>query len=200
MAHRPKRPDDLIPDVFIAGHIIDLIAVSEDLVDITDWYRWFNDEETTYYMQKHYFPNNKVLQKKYARDHIEGNQNSLQLGIWHREDACLVGMVSLEDIDYFNRSCSLSGIIGASAYRNLTVFIEAATLIIAHGFETLNLNRICSGSIREDEQFIYTRILGFTKEGINRHAVYKRGRYHDAILHSILRSEYKSYNGLTPLS
>ena len=49
-------------DVFIKGTNIDLVVLTSEIVGQTNWYSWFNDEENTKYMQKHYYPNSKELQ------------------------------------------------------------------------------------------------------------------------------------------
>ena len=41
-------------DVFIKGELVDLVVLTEEIVEKTNWYNWFNDEETTQHMQKHY--------------------------------------------------------------------------------------------------------------------------------------------------
>ena len=48
-------------DVFIKGKQIDLFVLTEEIVDKTNWYNWFNDEENTKDMQKLYFPNTKTI-------------------------------------------------------------------------------------------------------------------------------------------
>ena len=50
-------------DVFIEGKEIDLICLNETLAVNSQWYQWFNDEKVTAFMQKHYYPNTKELQK-----------------------------------------------------------------------------------------------------------------------------------------
>ena len=57
-------------DVFIAGSQIDLLALSEDIVRCSNWYGWFNDEENTKTMQKHYFPNTKEDQLLFFRNEV----------------------------------------------------------------------------------------------------------------------------------
>jgi hypothetical protein len=66
-------------DVFIKGENIDLVVLTSEIVEQTNWHKWFNDEENTEYMQQHYFPNSKELQLKYFRDNIEGNDKKIQL-------------------------------------------------------------------------------------------------------------------------
>ena len=72
-------------DVFIKGERVDLVVLSEELIEITNWYSWFNDEENTRFMQKHYFPNTKQIQLEYFKNEIENNQTKLQLGIVQKD-------------------------------------------------------------------------------------------------------------------
>jgi len=66
-------------DVFIKGELVDLVVLTEDIVENTNWYNWFNDEDNTKNMQKHYFPNTKQMQLEYFKNEIENNQTKLQL-------------------------------------------------------------------------------------------------------------------------
>ena len=38
-------------DSFIKGELIDLVVLTENIVEKTNWYNWFNDEENTIHMQ-----------------------------------------------------------------------------------------------------------------------------------------------------
>ena len=38
-------------DVFIKGELIDLVVLTEEIIEKTNWYNWFNDEENTKNMQ-----------------------------------------------------------------------------------------------------------------------------------------------------
>ena len=51
-------------------------------------------------------------------------------------------MISLNKIDNFNKNCELSCILGESKYRILKYYLEAATLLISHGFNALGMERI----------------------------------------------------------
>ena len=87
------------------------MVLTEEIVEKTNWYNWFNDEENTKYMQKHYLPNTKALQLKYFWDKIESNQSKLQLGIVQKNKSLFCGVISLNDLNYFNRSCAISILI-----------------------------------------------------------------------------------------
>lgn len=180
-------------DVFIAGKVVDLVAVSEELIDRTNWYRWFNDPETTASMQQHYFPNTREAQGAYFRESIAGNRTKFQLGIVHRASASLIGIISLDTIDWFHRTCTIAVIIGERAHRNLSNFLESHHLVLAHAFDGLHMHKVGGGSISEAVAKLYCRTLGFQLEGVRRNEVFKNGSYHDVYLFGLLDHEYYAH-------
>ena len=65
-------------------------------------------------------------------------------------------------------------------------------LLLTHGFDSLNLNRISLLVFETNPRAIRTyEKAGFTHEGILRQAVYQNGEYHDIYVMSVLRSEWK---------
>jgi RimJ/RimL family protein N-acetyltransferase len=64
-------------------------------------------------------------------------------------------------------------------------------LLLKHGFDTLNLNRIYLRVFETNPRAIraYEK-AGFTHEGCQRQAEFKEGRYLDVLVMSILRNEY----------
>jgi RimJ/RimL family protein N-acetyltransferase len=177
-------------DVFLKGEIVDLVCLNEEVIEKSDWYNWFNDEENMKHMQKHYFPNTKAKQLQFYKTEIEDNPAKLQLGIYHKKDNLLVGVISLNNIDFLNGKCEISGFIGEKKYQNLKLFMEANKLLIKHAFENLNMHRIEGGTLIKEVLLMYCKILGFREEGIRRSAVYKNGRHNDAYLVGLLREEY----------
>ena len=177
-------------DVFIKGELVDLVVLTEKIVENTNWYNWFNDEENTKNMQKHYFPNTKQMQLEYFKNEIENSQTKLQLGIVQKNKNLFCGIISLNDINYFNRCCEISAIIGEKSSRTFQYFPEAVKLTCKHAFETLNMNRIYSGTISKEIDELMCRTLGFVHEGISRKAVYKNGEYHDIYHHAMTIQDY----------
>ena len=57
-------------DIFIKGNLVDLIILNEEIVESSNWYKWFNDEETTYHMQQHYYPNTLDSQINFFRNNL----------------------------------------------------------------------------------------------------------------------------------
>jgi len=178
-------------DVFIKGNMVDLVVLTEYIVEKTNWYKWFNDEENTKYMQKHYYPNSKELQLKYFKEEIEGSDKKLQLGIYHKKDKYLIGTISLNNINFQHRKCEISGFIGEKKYQTLKPFLEANKLLIKHAFEQLNMNRIYGGTLNKDVSDFFVRLLNFKEEGVLINDVYKNGQWNNAYLIGLLKGDYK---------
>ena len=178
-------------DIFIKGTNIDLVVLTSEIVEKTNWYKWFNDEESTKYMQQHYYPNSKELQLKYFKEEIEGSDKKLQLGIYHKKEKYLIGTISLNNINFQHRKCEISGFIGEKKYQTLKPFLEANKLLIKHAFEQLNMNRIYGGALNKDVSDFFVRMLNFETEGVLIDDVYKNGHWNNVHLIGLLKKDYK---------
>jgi hypothetical protein len=138
----PPHPSPTLPttqkpqqfDIFLRGETIALVILNEEIVETTNWYKWFNDESNTMRMQQHYFPNTQAAQLKYLRDSINGSRSRIQLGIIKKDRNIFCGVTSLENLDFINRNASISMIIGEASCRDLHTAYEAITLMLIHGF------------------------------------------------------------------
>lgn len=178
-------------DVFIEGNEIDLICLNEDIVEQSNWYNWFNNESLTKKMQKHYYPNTKSMQLEFYKKSIENNPSKVQCGIYSQKDELLVGTISLNNIDFINRNCELSVIIGEPKFQNLNALVEAHRLMLRHAFDTLNLNRVYGGSVIPEINLLFCRALGYSSEGELKSHVFKDGIYLNLFLFGILVSQYQ---------
>jgi ribosomal-protein-alanine N-acetyltransferase len=177
---------------FLQGQYVALKVLDEQDIETSNWYDWFNDEETTLFMQKHYFPNTRDQQLEYWKNNIRNSNDKMQLGICEITGGPIFGCISLDSINYINKTAAIAIIIGEKSSRNFRYFVEANQLMLKHGFDSLNLNRIYGGSISKDVAEAYKRALGFKMEGISRSHVYKNGAYHDVYLFGLLKSEFNA--------
>ena len=177
-------------DIFIKGKEIDLISLNDEIIETSNWYKWFNDEELTTSMQHHYYPNTKKLQEKYYNSAIQGNVHKIQCGIYYKADKVMIGVISLSEINFFNRNCEISLIIGERQYQNLSILVESQRLMLRHAFDTLNMHRVYGGSVIKEINTLFCRALGYTSEGIFRQHIYKNGEYVDSYKFGILKPTY----------
>ena len=104
----------------------------------------------------------------------------------------LIGNSSFHDIDMIVRSGELGIMLGDKSIWNQGYGTEVMRLLLQHGFETLNLNRIYLRVYEGNHRAIRTyEKAGFVHEGRQREAHYKHGKYEDVLWMGVLRSEWK---------
>ncbi len=102
-----------------------------------------------------------------------------------------IGVISLTNISKANASADLSVIVGDPQDRDKGLGTEAIRVILRYAFEDSELNRVGLSVFEFNEPAIHAyEKLGFKREGRLRQAVRRDGRFHDAILMSILASEW----------
>jgi RimJ/RimL family protein N-acetyltransferase len=103
-----------------------------------------------------------------------------------------IGVISLMNISEANDSAELSVIVGPPEDRHHGYGAEAIDTILRYGFEELRLNRVGLSVFEFNEGAISTyEKLGFREEGRLRQALKRDGAFHDAILMSVLGSEWR---------
>jgi diamine N-acetyltransferase len=174
----------------IYGERIRLRAVErEDLPRFVDW---LNDPNVRRGLILH-LPMSLAQEQAWFEDMIKRPQAEqpfvieLKLG----SEWVMIGNCGVHQIDWRCRSATLGIFIGEKGYWNQGYGTEAMQLLIKHGFENLNLNRLALdvyednlGAIRAYEK------AGFVLEGRKRQAMYKDGRYLDILVMSVLRDEW----------
>ncbi|NPV91581.1 MAG: GNAT family N-acetyltransferase [Firmicutes bacterium] len=155
-----------------------------------NYQHWFNDSEVCRSNSHHRFPYNE----KKALDYIEYSQrtrDALILAIVTRDKDEHIGNISLQDIDYFNRTADLAVLIGEKDCWGRGFSKEAALLIIDHGFSALGLNRITCGTTEDNLPMQRLALaMGFQREGVRRAAVFKNNRFLDVYEYGLLTSEW----------
>jgi RimJ/RimL family protein N-acetyltransferase len=103
-----------------------------------------------------------------------------------------IGVISLMNISEANDSADLSIIVGHPEDRHHGYGAEAISLLLYYGFEDLRLNRVGLSVFEFNEEAISTyEKLGFREEGRLRRAIKREKTFHDALLMSVLRDEWR---------
>ncbi|MFB5368982.1 GNAT family N-acetyltransferase [Enterococcus faecalis] len=122
---------------------------------------------------------------------IASQSNAKGYMIEYKETGKTVGIISLINIDYKNRSAECIIDIGSKDMWGKGIGTEAMSLILEFAFNELNLHRVYLQvfSFNERAVNLYEKI-GFTHVGKFREALYRTGKWHDIIIMDILKNEY----------
>ena len=102
-----------------------------------------------------------------------------------------IGNTGLHNINWTARSAEFGIFIGDKTFWNDGYGTEATRLMLKHGFETLNLNRIGLDVFETNLRAVHVyEKVGFVHEGRRRQANYRDGHYSDILQMSILRPEW----------
>lgn len=114
--------------------------------------------------------------------------------IEYKETEQTVGIVSLINIDYKNRSAECIIDIGVKDMWGKGIGTAAISLILEFAFNELNLHRVYLQVFSFNERAIklYEK-MGFIHEGKFRQALYRMGKWHDIVIMGILKDEYHKH-------
>jgi diamine N-acetyltransferase len=102
-----------------------------------------------------------------------------------------IGNTSFMGIDWQARLAEVGIFIGEKDFWNRGYGRETMRLMLKHGFNTLNLNRIWLRVYEHNLRGIRAyEHAGFVHEGRLRQAKYDDGQYYDILLMSVLRNEW----------
>ena len=156
--------------------------------DINGGYaHWLNDPEVCEFNSHHRFPQSEADLKLYIDETI-GNRQMIVFALIDLKNNIHIGNISLQNINFIDRSAELAFILGECAYWGKGYACEAASAIMEHAFEQLNLHRLYMGTA--DNNIRMQKLahkLGFTEEGRRVDALFKDGNYHDVIEYGKLR-------------
>lgn len=161
--------------------------------DIKKINKWRNDPNLIACLGAPYRYINEDVDSDWYDHYIHSRNNAVRCAIIEaaKEDDVL-GLISLMNINYINRSGELHIMIGNSENRGKGIGTFAVKAMIEHAFLNLNLRRIELGVLENNAPAIHLyEKCGFIREGIKRESNYKNGEYISMIFMSILKTEWK---------
>jgi RimJ/RimL family protein N-acetyltransferase len=159
--------------------------------DIETFVRWFNDAEMLSFIGMR-APMGRAQEERWFERMLDGEgREAYHFVICLREDGRPIGTIGFFDLSLLNGSAELGISIGEKALWGRGLGTDALEVLIDFGFGELRLERIKLRVYDFNKRAIraYEKV-GFTLEGTERHATYRRGRYHDDHIMSILREEW----------
>lgn len=160
--------------------------------DLPKFVEWMNDPEVTYGLLMR-IPLSLADEQRWFEGLAQRTpaERVLAIDVQDGDTWQLIGSTGFHDVESIDREAEFGISIGEKTVWNQGYGTEATRLMLQHGFETLNLNRIYLRVYETNPRA--TRAYekaGFVHEGRMRQAVYKQGKYIDVLLMSILRSEW----------
>jgi RimJ/RimL family protein N-acetyltransferase len=155
---------------------------------------WRNDPVIRDQVLSFRFPVTHEMETRFIDRAIAGDGiNQCVAGVVDRSDEVLCGLVYLRDIDWISRHANFGIMIGHRDRQGRGLGLHAMRLMLGHGFNVLNLERIYLYVV--DYNQIAKRLYesyGFIHEGRLRHHVALNGGYHDLLVMGLLRDEYEA--------
>lgn len=174
----------------IYGERLRLRAVEKD--DLPRFVAWLNDPEVRQGLAL-FLPLSQVEEERWFENMLEAPKEQRPLVIEVESEAgwTPVGNCGLFGTDWRVRSAEVGIFIGEKRYWDQGYGTEAMKLLLKHGFDTLNLNRIALRVFETNPRaFRSYEKVGFVEEGRLRQGYYQNGKYIDVLLMSVLRSEW----------
>ncbi len=175
----------------ITGSRTRLRGIERD--DIARFTVWMNDPEVIENLQVR-SPFSFASEEKWFERNLTKPLEEQVLAVEARTPAGWVhiGNCGFHNVNWLNRSTELGIAIGEKAYWSQGHGTDAVRLLLRYGFNELNLNRICLHVYSFNTRAIrcYEK-AGFVLEGRLRQDVFHHGEYVDALVMSVLRSEWR---------
>ena len=160
----------------------------EDLIG--NYISWLNDPEVCKGNSHHVLPYTRNLAKQYI-DNADISNDKLILAVVLKDSDIHIGNISLQNINYLHQNAEFAVLFGEKEYWGKGYSKEASFLILKHGFETLNLNRIYCGTFSENIPMIkLADYLCMKREGLRRKAFFKNGKLIDIVEFGVLKNEF----------
>ncbi len=152
--------------------------------------KWRNDAQLIEKLGAPFRYINIEVDQKWYDDYMMNRSKQVRCAIIDDNDYIL-GLVSIVGIDYINQCAEFHIMIGDKENQGKGIGLFATNEMLKHAFLNLNLNRI-ELTVLEDNiraQALYERV-GFVREGIKRKAKYKKGKFVNMYMYSILKEDY----------
>lgn len=174
--------------VFLEGKRVYLRPI--DMKDMERFFCWFNDPKLRRFLLLP-FPTTRMAEKEFIEKMIK-LKDGVVLSIVVREGDRLIGNVSLFKLNPVHRSAEVGIAIADLSMASKGHGTEAMALMLEYAFRTLNLNRVelVVHDFNQRAHNAYLK-LGFREEGRKRQSYFCDGEYHDDIMMSVLKDEWK---------
>ena len=160
--------------------------------DLPRYVRWFGDPEVRRHLLI-YLPFSLAQEERWYTSLLERLEqgNDVVFAI-ETAEGVHIGSVGLHSIGWKDRHAELGIVIGEKEHWGQGYGTDAIRTLLGVAFEEMNLHRVFLRVDADNERAIrcYEK-CGFQREGAMREVVFREGEYHDQLIMSVLRPEYR---------
>lgn len=167
---------------------LSLVPFEEKDANNATYRSWFLNPKITKYNSHGLFP----LTEDRFNSFVKGlHKDHIVFKIIINIEKKWIGNCSIQSFNWINRSAELAIVIGDASVWGKGYAKRALMLLLKHGFDKLNLNRIWTGTSASNigMQKVASAI-GMHHEGTSRQGTYLHGTYFDIYHYGILRDEW----------
>ena len=184
---------------FINGELLDLCIPNENAILEDGWTEWFNDIPNLDGTSHGVFPNHASSQLERLAN-LAKDKTQIVLLICDKKYNKAIGVISLQNIDFMQRSCEVALNIGRKNKKLLDPLapLEAMSLITEHAFIHLGVQRVYAGQpyplLKNWNKAL--ELIGYKSEGFNYLSFIKSRKVHDIVLIACLYEDFQKLNEL----
>ena len=173
---------------YITGERVYLRGLRREDMDLVG--RWWDNPDATRYMESGWRPATESLLEAIYESSTQTNDTIVMVVVERGTDRA-IGTCGLYQIFWPGRRAEFRIFLGEPDVFDKGYGTEATRLMLEYGFQRLNMEVIHLGVNATNTRAVraYEK-AGFVHEGVRRRFVYCDGLYHDAVVMSVLRSEF----------
>lgn len=118
---------------------------------------------------------------------------NLSFGIYDKSSRELIGDIGISSVDFTNRCAEIGITIGNKKYRGKGLCVDTVKALTNYCFNSLKLNKVYLDVWENNKRAIGCYLkCGFRKDGLLREHVFRNKKYHNKIIMSLLKKEWKN--------
>ncbi len=174
----------------LIGKKVILRALKRD--DVPLYNKWRNDLKLISLTMGVRFPKTIAMDEDWFDAVLKDKSNrNVYFSIDSKENGELIGMISLNNIDYVSGIANWGFVIGETENQGKGISREVVDLFCDYAFNTLNLRKLWGFMIECNEGAARMHMrIGSVNEGLLRNHVFYNGEYHDVRVVSLFKDTY----------
>lgn len=157
--------------------------------------RWLSDTDFLSYLYGGPFRSGASLTRE-VQSMLAGNAKDTSTSLTllaETHEQCPIGLLTLNSINWKNRTAEMNTAVGDPAYRNAVYGCELYFLALLYVFSELNLRRVIGYVYERNKSALRLNDYLGKRRGVLRKHVFRAGCYQDVVVFSVDREDFLSF-------